>query len=118
MSQIKCVYEKEPRLPPTDQHPLAERFKIGNRWVDAVGGQPTQAEVDAAINPPADPRKALDDAEADQARVHAQTITFLNMTPAELDAWCDQNLPAGGTRTMGKVLGRLAQQAARGKVLR
>ena len=68
--------------------------------------------------PPPDPRKALDDAESAEAKVHAQTIQFLNMTPTELDAWCDQNLPAGGTRIVGKVLGRLAQQAARGKFLR
>ena len=82
-------------------------------WL-AAGGVPEPADPD----PIPDPRKVLDTQECEQAKIHAQTITFLNMTPAELDAWCDANLPAGGTRTMGKVLGRLAQNAARGKTLR
>lgn len=63
-------------------------------------------------------RIALDSDEAAAAKVDAQILTFLNMTPAQLDAWCDANLPVGGTRTMGKVLGRLAQNAARGQRLR
>lgn len=68
--------------------------------------------------PTPDPRIVLDAEECSQAKIDAQVQTFLNMTPAQLDAWCDANLPVGGTRTMGKVLGRLAQNAARGQKLR
>lgn len=63
-------------------------------------------------------RRSTDATEHAAAKGAANVQTFLNFTPAELDAWCDANLPAGGTRVMGKVLGRLAQQAARGKALR
>lgn len=63
-------------------------------------------------------RLAADTTEAAAVKVEAQVQTFLNMTPSELDQWCDSNLPAGGTRVMGKVLGRLAQSAARGQKLR
>lgn len=55
MIQIRCLYEKEPKFPATDQHPDAERFAISFgsfAWCDAVGGEPTQAELEAAVNAP------------------------------------------------------------------
>lgn len=52
MSTIRCIFDQEPTFPATDQHPDAARYQVGGRWVDAIGGQPTQAEVDAILNPP------------------------------------------------------------------
>ena len=52
MSQIRTLYEVEPAFPATDQHPDAERFFIGPYVVDAIGGEPTLAEVEAVLNPP------------------------------------------------------------------
>jgi hypothetical protein len=51
MSTIRCIYEQEPAFPPTDQHPDAVRFKVGDWWVDAIGGEPTLAEVEAIARP-------------------------------------------------------------------
>lgn len=53
MSTIRVVYEQEPKFPATDQHPDAVRYQVAGRWVDAVGGEPTEAEVLAILNPPA-----------------------------------------------------------------
>ena len=53
MSAIRCIYSGAPPLfPATDQHPSAVRYQVGAVWVDAIGGRPTQAEVDAILNPP------------------------------------------------------------------
>ena len=52
MSTIRTTYEKEPDFPASDQHPDAVRYQVGKRWVDAIGGRPTQAEVDAVLDPP------------------------------------------------------------------
>ena len=58
MSAIKAVYENAPSFPATDQHPDAVRYKVTSALrgsvvvVDAVGGEPTIAEVDAILNPP------------------------------------------------------------------
>lgn len=49
---IRCIYhDQEPSFPATAQHPDAVRYKIGEQWVDAVGGKPTQADVDAILTP-------------------------------------------------------------------
>lgn len=56
MSQIRCVYSEAPKFPATDQHPNAKRYTVGNYVVDAIG-VPTQAEVDAIVNPPPPPEK-------------------------------------------------------------
>lgn len=53
MSEIKAVYPShEPNFPATDQHPDAVRHHVGSVWVDAVGGPPTEAELQAVLNPP------------------------------------------------------------------
>lgn len=54
MSTIRAMYEKDPGFPATDQHPNAVRYPIiagVYRFADAIGGQPTQAEVDALLKP-------------------------------------------------------------------
>jgi hypothetical protein len=61
VSTIRCIYDEEPTFPATDQHPDAKRYKVGGRWVDALGGKPTLAEIDAVLNPPA--AQALDPVE-------------------------------------------------------
>jgi hypothetical protein len=38
MTTIRVLYEAEPDFPPTDQHPDAVRYQVGEFWVDAVGG--------------------------------------------------------------------------------
>lgn len=67
---------------------------------------------------PPDPRRVLDDAECEAAKIDGQIVAFLNMTPAQLDTWVDANITGAGPRTAFKILGRLAQNAARGKALR
>lgn len=52
MSTIRVIYKSEPTFPATDQHPDAVRYHVGSVWVDAIGGQPTQAEIDAVLAPP------------------------------------------------------------------
>ena len=52
MSTIRVIYEEEPHFPAIDQHPAAARYRVGKYWVDAIGGEPTQAEVNAILNPP------------------------------------------------------------------
>jgi len=52
MTQIRCIYSEEPKFPATDQHPDAVRYQVGANWVDAIGGEPTQAEIDAVLAPP------------------------------------------------------------------
>jgi hypothetical protein len=59
MSTIRCIYTSEPKFPATDQHPDAVRYQVGNLFVDAVGGQPTQAEIDALVSPSQDTRAGL-----------------------------------------------------------
>jgi hypothetical protein len=51
MSTIRCIYTVKPNFPATDQHPQAVRYQVGALWVDAIGGQPTQAEIDAVLHP-------------------------------------------------------------------
>lgn len=53
MTVIRCIYASEPNFPATDQHPDAVRYQVGDLWVDAIGGEPTQEEIDAVlIEPP------------------------------------------------------------------
>lgn len=60
MSTIRTIYEEEPKFPATDQHPDAVRYRVGKHVVDAIGGEPTQEEVDAVLNPPAPPAPLTD----------------------------------------------------------
>lgn len=49
---IRCVYHAEPPFPATDQHADAVRYQVPPYWVDAIGGQPTLAEIQAVLNRP------------------------------------------------------------------
>jgi len=49
MSILRVIYEYEPDFPPTVHHPDAVRYRVGEYWVDAVGGQPAQDEVDQTL---------------------------------------------------------------------
>jgi hypothetical protein len=42
---IRVIYSEEPNFPPSDQHPDAQRYKIAEMWVDAIGAAPTEEEV-------------------------------------------------------------------------
>lgn len=48
---IRTIYQKEPRFPASDQHPDAVRYRVGAYWVDAIGGEPTLAEVETVVAP-------------------------------------------------------------------
>lgn len=60
MSQIRIVFDSEEAAkvagPATDQHPDARRYYVAGKVVDAIG-EPTEAEVMAVLNPPAQPSK-------------------------------------------------------------
>ena len=79
---IRMIHTAQPDSPATDQHPQAERYQIGPYWVDAVGGQPTQAEVAAKLAPLPQPDYG-DDVDSDtewRAKAIAATVdlrTFL-----------------------------------------
>ena len=49
MSLLRVIYEDEPDFPPTVHHPDAVRYQVGEYWVDAVGGQPAQDQVDMTL---------------------------------------------------------------------
>ncbi|HZT62798.1 MAG TPA: hypothetical protein VFA36_06650 [Burkholderiales bacterium] len=49
MSILRVIYEYEPDFPPTVHHPDAVRYQVGEYWVDAVGGQPAQDQVDMTL---------------------------------------------------------------------
>lgn len=71
-----------------------------------------------AIEAPRRARLAADEADTAEAKVDAQVQMFLNFTRAQLDTWVETNITGAGNKTAFKVLGRLAQAAARGRVLR
>lgn len=49
MSILRVIYEDEPDFPPTVHHPDAVRYRVGEYWVDAVGGNPAEDEVDETL---------------------------------------------------------------------
>lgn len=54
MSDIKAVYRKAPAWPADEQCPGAQRYNfahptLGALLVDALGGAPTQAEIDLVL---------------------------------------------------------------------
>jgi len=95
-------------------------------WNEAEAGRPApsaaellawEAEHVASKNANA-ARLAADEADTAEAKVDAQVQMFLNFSLAQLDTWVDTNITGAGNKTAFKVLGRLAQAAARGRVLR
>lgn len=135
MTQIRCIYfpandgtRTAPNFPATDQHPQAVRYAFdhptrGALNVDAVGGAPTLADVNASLGLDAASQAVAQRVAADATDLAAcaadpQVTAFLNMSPAELDAWVDANIPAGASRVAFKVLGKLALTGARGRQFR
>jgi hypothetical protein len=49
MTAIRVIYEAEPDFPPTDQHPDAVRYQVGEYWVDAIGGGPAGEDLDKVL---------------------------------------------------------------------
>lgn len=88
MSTIRCIYREAPNFPATDQHPNAVRYQVGALFVDAIGGQPTQAEVDALLTPP----PTQDEIDTTAAKAYAKLNALKNMTPAQVDAWVTANV--------------------------
>jgi hypothetical protein len=76
--QILVVYDVEPKFPATDQHPSAVRSQVGSQWVDAIGGTPTQAEVNAFLVPIK--KSAITEVQVDDFRT-------ANATQATMVAW-------------------------------
>lgn len=143
MSTIRTIYlpnadgsRQNPGFPATAQHPLAVRYPfdhptLGALNVDAINGPPIQAEIDAqqgidAAGQAVSLRRSTDATEAALVKADANVLTFLNMSPTDLDAWIDQNIGSAGTPAAAvvkvvvalKVLGRIALAAGRGKSLR
>lgn len=58
MSTILAIYTAAPSFPAADQFPGAARYQVGALFVDAVGGEPTQADIDVVLAPSADVRAA------------------------------------------------------------
>jgi hypothetical protein len=98
MSTIRCIYTEQPRFPATDQYPDAVRYQIGALWIDAIGGQPTQAEIDVVLGIDAagtalKQRLATDEAERQQAQIDATILGLVNSTPAQLMNYARNNFP-------------------------
>lgn len=86
----------------------------------------SSAEVVAFRSPPPDPRRVLDEQEAEAAKLDNQIMTFLNWTPTQLEAWLATNIDNAATladikaavHTALSVLGRIAINAGRNRSLR
>ena len=55
MTTIRVIYHpvdgaaKQPAFPASEQHPDAVRYLVGDYYVDALGGEPTLQQVQAAL---------------------------------------------------------------------
>lgn len=133
MSTIRTIYgpnfdgsRRNPGFPATDQHPSAVRYpfdhpSLGLLNVDAIGGAPTQAEIDAlegtdATGQAAATRRATDETERQANAIDAQILSDLNMTSADITQLVDVTLFSTWTaaqRTFLKRLVRMVLAAAR-----
>lgn len=90
MNKMLWTYQKKPNFPATDQHPDAKRYMVAGYVVDAVGGEPTEAEVEAHLNPPIDYRQLR--LEAYRARGATETacieaiIEYMGGKPEKMNA--------------------------------
>lgn len=97
MSTIRCVYEKAPGFPATDQHPAAVRYPINAgpfKFADVIGGPPSQAEIDALLGTDAaGVTEAQRKTDIDATIAGDATIQLLKgMTNAEFAAWWGANV--------------------------
>ena len=96
----------------------------GLTWLDKTKLKPTLAEIEAAWPAVSNElqikrQRILDDVtEEASVKAEAQVQAFLNMTPAQLDAWIDTNITGAGNKTAFKILGRIVLAAGRGRRLR
>lgn len=135
MTTIRALHEVDPGFPATAQHQDAVRYPVVAgifRFADCVGGAPIQSELDAVIGADAAgqaaaARQAADKSEAAAHKVNPDVQAFLNFTEADLDGWIATFIEAAPLTlaqvktNLGvafRVLGRLAQDGARGKSLR
>lgn len=58
--RILSVHESEPNFPSSESFPNAVRFQIGGRWVDAINGEPTEADVQKFLFPELTPQQKID----------------------------------------------------------
>lgn len=118
MSTIRCIYSAEPNFPATDQHPTAVRYRVGQLIVDAIGGLPTQAEIDAALGNDAaglaaKQRLVTDDAELVTAKADATLMSLINMDAAQIAAAIDNAFPDPAQRVILKRICRVLIPTAR-----
>lgn len=73
---IAVHFGAQPAFTPEENHPDAERYQFGDNWVDAIGGRPTQAEIDA-VTAPGVPR-AVTMRQARLALLSAGLLTAVN----------------------------------------
>lgn len=90
MSTIRTIYSAEPSFPATDQHPDAVRYRVGDYWVDAIDGEPTQDEIDAILNPAQEPVR---DPLAELDALRGELVSKAVLSKAEADATA---MPAQG----------------------
>lgn len=101
---IRCVYSPvngvatAPDFPATDQHPDAVRYLVGLYYVDAIGAQPTQAEIDAMLGLDAagvtkTARIAADEVERQSCKIDAAVMPLVNMDKAAWISWATTNFP-------------------------
>lgn len=81
---ILVVYSEEPKFPASDQRPEAIRYHIGNWWVDATEGAPTQFDLDTWLTPvaPTPERDPLAEIDAMKAALVSKRV----ISEAEIDA--------------------------------
>lgn len=100
MSDIRAVYfpvngaPRAPNFPATDQNPEAVRYVVGLYVVDAIGGAPTQAELDTflGIDAASEAERARQEAIDEAIRQDAVIQQIKAMSPAEYDTWWAANV--------------------------
>lgn len=84
MSDIIVVWHgEEPPTPATNQHPDAVRYKIRDNYVDAIGGKPTEKELDLYLNPPPTAEQIARESALSSGKAK---LKALGLTETEIDA--------------------------------
>jgi len=66
--RILTVHEAAPNFPASDTLPGATRYEVADKWVDAIGGKPTEADVQAFLNPLPTPAQKIAALERDDGQ--------------------------------------------------
>ena len=90
MTQIIATYSADPGFPAKEQNPAASRTLIGTTYCDAIGGTPTQADLNAYNAPNSDAvrKKTF----TDDQQIMNWTNQLAGMTSADIDAWFAANV--------------------------